>query len=89
MKFDLLGWLVFFSSFGSNKSSSFDALTKRPSWGSGLSVAELGNLRLELGWSQIPDVRADGNQFVTRIRGQIYKSYSATTMLTYLRMQMW
>jgi hypothetical protein len=81
--------LVFLSRPQNVNRFDFDALKKRPRWGSGLSVAELNNLRLERGWAKIPDVRIEGIQFVTRIRGQIYKSHSATTMLTHLKMHMW
>jgi hypothetical protein len=89
MLFHFINMLAFLSRPQNVNRFDFDALKKRPAWGSGLSVPELNSLRLERGWAKIPDVRIDGIQFVTRIRGQIYKSCSATTMLTHLKMHMW
>jgi hypothetical protein len=86
----LIDLLVFLSTSGNKKAQfSFDNLRKRPAWGSGLSVAELGILRLEHGWSKVPDVRMDGIDYVVQIRGQIFRSNSSPTMLAHLKMQMW
>lgn len=89
MKFNFLELLVFFSRTTTNQNSGFDGFSKRPPWGSGLSVAELSLLRLEYGWSKIPDVRMDGNTFWVRMRGQVFSSDSSTTVLTHIKMHMW
>jgi hypothetical protein len=89
MKFDVIGLLVYLSVSKKENIFNFDRLSKRPPWGSGLSTSELQNLRLECGWTTIPDVRMEGNQFVVRIRKQVFKTASSPTMLAHLKMHMW
>jgi hypothetical protein len=89
MKFDVIGLLVYLSRSKKENDFCFDRLIKRPPWGSGLSKPELQNLRLECGWTTIPDVRMEGNQFVVQIHKRVFKTASSPTMLAHLKMHMW
>jgi hypothetical protein len=68
-----------------SESLHFFDLNSRPQHGSGLSIFELQKLKQKNSWYYVPDVRLDGNTYVVRIRGEIFKTQSTQNMLAYLK----
>jgi hypothetical protein len=85
--------LSVFAMFGATKhhhkvrteSLHFFDLECRPQFGTGLSLFELQKLKQKNGWYYVPDVRLDGNTYVIRIKGEIFKTQSIQTMQAYLK----
>jgi hypothetical protein len=67
------------------ESLQFFELDHRPQFGTGLSYFELQKLKQKNGWYYTPDVRLDGNTYIVRIRGEIFKTQSSQTMLAHLK----
>lgn len=85
--------LSVFAMFGATKNHStvrfeslhFYDLELRPQLGTGLSFFELQKLKQKNGWYYTPDVRLDGNTYVVRIRGEIFRTQSTQTMMSHLK----
>jgi hypothetical protein len=89
MKTILSVFAMFSATKNHNKARSeslhFFELNCRPQYGTGLSFSELQELKHKNGWYYIPDVRLDGNTYLVRVRGEVFKTQSIQTMLAYLK----